>query len=208
MKLIRPLLLFLICTYGVAAQTDLGIWYNYKINAKLSDNWSYNGNYQLRSLNNIDFDNEQTMLANGFSYAVSPNLSFGAGHRYLKFEGVFLEHGMYQSAAIKSSLNKLKITNRFTMEERWINSSFQMRYRAGIDLGIPLSEKVELVFSEEVFLINKNSSFEQNRIILKANYKISNALKLTTGIMHWQFSNLKRWATLLTLSHSLDIRKK
>ena len=112
------------------------------------------------------------------------------------------------SFAIKSSLNKLKITNRFTMEERWINSSFQMRYRAGIDLGIPLSEKVELVFSEEVFLINKNSSFEQNRIILKANYKISNALKLTTGIMHWQFSNLKRWATLLTLSHSLDIRKK
>ena len=113
MKLIRPLLLFLICTYGVAAQTDLGIWYNYKINAKLSDNWSYNGNYQLRSLNNIDFDNEQTMLANGFSYAVSPNLSFGAGHRYLKFEGVFLEHGMYQSAAIKSSLNNTCIKKTF-----------------------------------------------------------------------------------------------
>lgn len=207
MKLIKSLLLCIVCSYSLTAQTDFGSWYIFKNNTKLTDKWSYNGHFQLRSFN-IDFDNEQTFLGNGFTYTTSPNLAFSAGHRYLKFEGVFLEHGIYQKAAIKSSLNKLQITNRFMLEERWINNNFQLRYRTGIDLGIPLSNKMDLVFSEEVFLINQGSSFEQNRISLNANYKISNSLKFTTGIMHWQFSNLHRWLMQFAITHSLDLRKK
>lgn len=205
MRLIKPLLLFLICTYGVAAQTDFGTWFTYKNNAKLSDNFTFNNQIDYRSFD-VDFDDDQILVTSGFSYALSTDISLSAGYRFLEAKNNFVEHGMYQKISIKTSLNKLKITNKFGVEERWINGDLVWRYRAGVDLGIPLSEKIDLVLSEEVFLMNQGTSFNQNRLAVKTVYSISDAFKLNTGLMHWQFNNFHRWVMQFTLTHSLDLR--
>lgn len=207
MKLYKTLFLWLICAYSLAAQTDFGTWFIYKNNAKLSEKVAFNGMVQYRSFD-IDFDDDHILVTSGVSYALSPNVSLGAGYRFLEAKNNFVEHGMYQNIAIKTSLNKLKITNKFGVEERWINSDLVWRYRAGVDLAIPLSDKVDFVLSEEVFLMNRGTSFNQNRLAFKTVYKISDAFKLNTGLMHWQFNDFHRWVAQFTLVHSLDLRKK
>ncbi len=191
----------------ITAQTDFGTWLTYKNNAVLTDNLSFNGQYNLRSFD-VDFNNDQTLITAGLSYKLASQVSFSGGYRHLYARDNFIENGMYQKIAIKSTVNKLKITNNFMVEERWINGDFAMRYRVGVDLSIPLASKLDLVLSEEVFLRNNNDSFDQNRLALRTNYKFNDALSLSTGIMHWQFSAFKKWVAQFTLSHTLDFRKK
>ena len=207
MKIFKTLIFCLVCSYNLAAQSDFGSWLIYKNNAKLSDKLTFNNMFQYRSFE-MDLDDDQMLITSGFSYALSPNISMGAGYRFIDAKNVFLEHGMYQSLAIKSNLNKLKITNKFMIEERWINNNLQLRYRAGVDFGIPLSEKVDLVLSEEVFLMNQGNNFNQNRITVKTNFNLSDSFKLSTGLMHWQFSDLHYWVAQAVLVHNLDLRKK
>lgn len=207
MKLIKTLIFFIACSYTVAAQSDFGTWLVYKNNAKLSDKFTFNNMLQYRSFE-ADLDDDHLLITSGFSYALSENVTAGAGYRFLDAKNNFLEHGMYQSLAIKSKLNKVKITNKFMIEERWINNNLQLRYRAGVDFGFPLSEKVDLVLSEEVFLMNQGNNFNQNRITVKTNFNLSDSFKLSTGLMHWQFSNLHRWVAQVVLVHNLDLRKK
>lgn len=197
----------MVCSYNLAAQSDFGTWLVYKNNAKLSENVSFNGMFQYRSFE-MDFEDDHMLATAGFSYSLSPNVTMGAGYRFLEAKNNFLEHGMYQSLAIKSKLNKIKITNKFMIEERWINNNLQLRYRAGVDFGFPLSEKVDLVLSEEVFLMNQGNNFNQNRITVKTNFSLSDSFKLSAGLMHWQFSNLHRWVAQVVLVHNLDLRKK
>jgi hypothetical protein len=207
MKLIKTLIFFIACSYTVAAQSDFGTWFVYKNNTKLSDKFTFNGNIQYRSFE-MDFEDDHFVAINGFSYSASSNVTISAGHRYLHAKSNFLEHGMYQGLSIKSKLNSVKINNRFMVEERWINNNLQLRYRVGVDFGFPLSEKVELVLSEEAFLMNQGNNFNQNRITVKTNFSLSDAFKLSTGLMHWQFSNFHRWVAQVVLVHNLDFRKK
>ncbi len=183
------------------AQTDPGSWLIYKNKLKINEKTSFDTQYQHRSFE-LDLGADQTLITAGFTHTLSPNTSISAGYRKIK---VLSENGMYQKVAFTTQMNNVKLINSFLLEQRWLGELFQLRYRFGVTANIPLTEKVKLILSEEIFLQNSGPSFNQNRVIAQVSRKISEALQLNTGIMHWQFPNQKQWVFLLSLSHTIKL---
>ena len=195
------LFLFLIFSTLTVAQNDIGSWLIYKNKLKLNSKTSIDTQYQHRSFT-LDFEEDQALITAGMSHALLENLTVSAGYRKI---GALSENGMYQKIAFSAQLHKVKLINSFFLEERWIGDNFQLRYRFGLTAKIPLSTKTALSLTEEVFLQNSGTSFNQNRVTAQVSHKLSDASQLNSGIMHWQFPNLKRWVFLLSLSHTISI---
>jgi len=183
------------------AQNDVGSWLIYKNKLKLNSKTSIDTQYQHRSFS-LDFAEDQALITVGLSRLISSNVIVSAGYRKI---GALSENGMYQKIAFSTLLNKIKLTNSFFLEERWLGDNFQLRYRFGLTAKIPLSPKAALSLTEEVFLQNSGTSFNQNRVTAQVSHKLSDALQLNSGLMHWQFPNLKSWVFLLSLSHTINI---
>ena len=197
----NSLLFFLICSLTTVAQNDVGSWIIYKNKLKLNSKTSIDTQYQHRSFT-LDLAEDQALITAGLSHVILPNLTLAAGYRKIS---ALSEHGMYQKIAFSTQLNKVKLTNSFFLEERWLGNNFQLRYRFGLTAKIPLSPKTALSMTEEVFLQNTGTSFNQNRVTAQLSHKLSDVLQLNSGVMHWQFPNLKRWVFLLSLSHTISI---
>lgn len=197
----KPLFLVAFFTTTVFAQTDVGSWLIYKNKLKINEKTSVDTQYQHRSFE-LDLAEDQALFTAGFTHMVLPNVSLSAGYRKI---GVLSEHGAYQKVAFSTQLNKLKLTNSFFLEERWLGENFQLRYRFGLTAKIPFSQKVALSLTEEVFLQNSGTSFNQNRVTAQVSHKLSEVLQLNTGIMHWQFPTTKQWVLLLSLAHTINL---
>ena len=195
-----PFLFFLFSTLSVA-QNDIGSWLIYKNKLKLNSKTSIDTQHQHRSFT-LDFEEDQALFTAGMSHTLLENLKVSAGYRKI---GALSEHGMYQRIAFSTQLHKVKLINSFFLEERWLGESFQLRYRFGLTAKIPLSTKTALSLTEEVFLQNSGTSFNQNRVTAQVSHKLSDVLQLNSGIMHWQFPSLKRWVFLLSVSHTINI---
>jgi hypothetical protein len=183
------------------AQTDAGSWLIYKNKLKINEKTSFDTQYQHRSFE-LDLAEEQALFTAGFTHTVLPNISLSAGYRKI---GALSEHGAYQKVAFSTQRNKVKLTNSFFLEERWLGENFQLRYRFGLTAKIPLSQKVALSLTEEVFLQNSGTSFNQNRVTAQVSHKLSKAVQLNTGIMHWQFPTTKQWVLLLSFAHTINL---
>lgn len=193
--------LFLIFSTLSIAQNDIGSWLIYKNKLKLNSKTSIDTQYQHRSFT-LDFEEDQALITAGFSHALLENVIVSAGYRKI---GALSENGMYQKIAFSTQLHNVKLTNSFFLEERWIGENFQLRYRFGLTAKIPISSKTALSLTEEVFLQNSGTSFNQNRVTAQVSHKLSDALQLNSGIMHWQFPDLKSWVFLLSLSHTISL---
>lgn len=192
------LFLFSVLTH---AQTDVGSWLIYKNKLNINENTSFDIQYQHRSFE-LDLAEDQALITAGFTHKVLPTISLSAGYRKI---GVLSEHGAYQKVAFSTQLNKVKLSNSFFLEERWLGNNFQLRYRFGLTASIPLSSKVSFSLREEAFLQNTGTSFNQNRVTAQVSHKLSDALKLHTGIMHWQFPTTKQWVFLLSLAQTVNL---
>lgn len=195
------LALFIFFSTFTVAQNDIGSWLIYKNKLKLNSKTSIYAQYQHRSFR-LDLAEDQVLITAGLSHALSENISVSAGYRKIS---ALSENGMYQKVTFSTKLDKVTLTNSFFLEERWLGDDFQLRYRLGLTAKIPLSTKTALSLTEEVFLQNSGTSFNQNRITAQVSRKLSDALQLNSGIMHWQFPNQKNWVFLLSLSHTIDI---
>jgi|GEM_PF-744399 len=196
--------LFILCSLialSTQAQTDVGSWLIYKNKLKINSNTSIDMQYQHRSFD-LDLAKDQALFTAGFSSALSSNVTLSAGYRKI---AAINEDGAYQKLALSTQLNKVGLTNTVFIEERWINKDLQLRYRFGLKATLPLTQKLAVSISEEVFLQNVGSGFNQNRFTAKVSSKLSNALTLNTGIMHWQFPTMKKWAFLVALAHNISL---
>ena len=183
------------------AQTDVGSWLIYKNKLKINSNTSIDLQYQHRSFD-LDLEKDQALFTVGFSSALSSSITLSAGYRKI---AEINEDGAYQKLAFGTQLNTIRITNTIFVEERWINKDLQLRYRFGLTASLPITEKIEVSLSEEVFLQNSGSGFNQNRFAAQASNKLSKALKLNAGIMHWQFPTMKKWVFLVSLNHNITL---
>ena len=196
--------LFILCSLfalSTHAQTDVGSWLIYKNKLKINSNTSIDLQYQHRSFD-LDLAKDQALFTAGFSSSLAPNVTLSAGYRKI---AAINEDGAYQKLAITTRLNSVRFTNTFFVEERWINRDLQLRYRFGLTASLPLTEKLAFSLSEEVFLQNTGSGFNQNRFTAQITNKISKPLTLNTGIMHWQFPTMKKWVFLVSLAHSISL---
>ena len=183
------------------AQTDVGSWLMYKNKLKINKNTSIDLQYQHRSFD-LDLEKDQALFTAGFSSKLSSNVILSAGYRKI---AEINEDGAYQKIAFSTQLNMIRITNTVFVEERWINKDLQLRYRFGLTASLPITEKIEVSLSEEVFLQNFGSGFNQNRFTAQVSNKLLQALKLNTGIMHWQFPTMKKLVFLVSLVHNISL---
>jgi hypothetical protein len=172
---------FTLCAY---AQTEVGSWLIYKNKLNINSNTSIDLQYQHRSFD-LDLAKDQALFTAG---------------------AAINEDGAYQKVAFSTQLNKVRFTNTIFIEERWINKDLQFRYRFGLKATLPLTQKLAVSLSEEVFLQNVGSGFNQNRFTAQASNKLSNAVTLNTGIMHWQFPTMKKWVFLISLVHNINLQ--
>jgi hypothetical protein len=196
---------FILCSLialSTQAQTDVGSWLIYKNKLNISSNTSIDLQYQHRSFD-LDLVKDQALFTAGFSSALSSNVTLSAGYRRI---AAINEDGAYQKLAFSTQLNKVRLTNTVFIEERWINKNLQFRYRFGLKATLPFTQKLAVSLSEEVFLQNVGSGFNQNRFTAQASNKLSNALTLNTGIMHWQFPKMKKWVFLISLIHNISLQ--
>ena len=196
--------LFILCSLialSTQAQTDVGSWLIYKNKLKINSNTSIDMQYQHRSFD-LDLAKDQALFTAGFSNALSSNVTLSAGYRKI---AAINEDGAYQKLALSTQLNKVRLTNTVFIEERWINKYLQLRYRFGLKATLPLTQKIAVSISEEVFLQNVGSGFNQNRFTVQASSKLSNALTFNTGIMHWQFPTMKKLVFLVALAHNISL---
>lgn len=196
--------LYILCSLialSTQAQTDVGSWLIYKNKLKTNSNTSIDMQYQHRSFD-LDLAKDQALFTAGFSSAISSNVTLSAGYRKI---AAINEDGAYQKLALSTQLNKVRLTNTVFIEERWINKDLQLRYRFGLKVTLPLTQKLAVSISEEVFLQNAGSGFNQNRFTAQASSKLSNSLTLNTGIMHWQFPTMKKWVFLVALAHNISL---
>lgn len=196
--------LFILCfliARSAYAQTDVGSWLIYKNKLKINSNTSIHLQYQHRSFD-LDLAKDQALFTAGFSSALAPNVTLSAGYRKI---AAINEDGAYQKLAFSTQLNKVRLTNTVFVEERWINKDLQLRFRFGLTASLPLTEKLAVSLSEEVFLQNSGSGFNQNRFSAQVSNKLSQALRLNTGIMHWQFPTMKKWVFLVSLAHNISL---
>jgi len=196
--------LFILCSLialSTQAQTDVGSWLIYKNKLKINSNTSIDMQYQHRSFD-LDLAKDQALFTAGFSSALSSNVTLSAGYRKI---AAINEDGAYQKLALSTQLNKVGLTNTVFIEERWINKDLQLRYRFGLKATLPLTQKLAVSISEEVFLQNVGSGFNQNRFTAQASSKLSNSLTLNTGIMHWQLPTMKKWVFLVALAHNISL---
>lgn len=196
--------LFILCSFfalSTHAQTDVGSWLIYKNKLKINNSTSIDLQYQHRSFD-LDLEKDQALFTAGFSSTLSSNVTLSAGYRKI---AEINEDGAYQKLAFGTQLNKIRITNTIFVEERWINKDLQLRYRFGLTASLPITEKIVVSLSEEVFLQNFGSGFNQNRFTAQVSNKLSQALKLNTGIMHWQFPTMKKWVFLVSLAHNITL---
>ncbi len=193
--------LFLFLSTLAIAQTDTGSWLVYKNKLQINEKTSIDTQYQHRSFE-LDLKEDQALITAGFTHAVSPNISIAAGYRKI---AALDENGAYQKISFSTALNKVKLTNSFFLEERWLGDNFQLRYRFGLAAKMPLNSKTTFSVSEEVFLQNSGTSFNQNRVTAQFSRKFSPTFQFNAGLMHWQFPNTKQWVLLMSLTHTISL---
>lgn len=194
-------ILTLFLSISAIAQTDTGSWLVYKNKLKINEKTSIDAQYQHRSFE-LDLKEDQALITAGFTHAVSPNISIAAGYRKI---AALDENGAYQKVSLSTTLNKVKLTNSFFLEERWLGNNFQLRYRFGLTAKVPLNSKTTFSISEEVFLQNSETSFNQNRVTAQFSRTLSPKFQLNTGLMHWQFPSSKQWVFLVSLAHTISM---
>ena len=197
--------LFVFCslfTLSTHAQTDVGSWLIYKNKLKINSNTSIDLQYQHRSFE-LDLAKDQALFTVGFSSSLSPNITLSGGYRKI---AAINEDGAYQKLAFITHINKIRFINAVFVEERWINKDLQLRYRFGLTASLPLTAKLTFSLSEEIFLQNWGSGFNQNRFTAQVSNNLSQELKLNTGIMHWQFPTMKKWVFLVSLAHNISVQ--
>ncbi len=197
--------LFVFCslfTISTHAQTDVGSWLIYKNKLKINSNTSIDLQYQHRSFE-LDLAKDQALFTAGFSSYLSPNITLSGGYRKI---AAINEDGAYQKLAFITQINKIRFINAVFVEERWINKDLQLRYRFGLTASLPLTAKLTFSLSEEIFLQNWGSGFNQNRFTAQVSNNLSQELKLNTGIMHWQFPTMKKWVFLISLAHNISLQ--
>ena len=197
--------LFIFCSLfalSTLAQTDVGSWLIYKNKLNINSNTSIDLQYQHRSFD-LDLAKDQALFTAGFSSLLAPNITLSGGYRKI---AAINEDGAYQKLAFITQINKVRFINAVFVEERWINKDLQLRYRFGLTASLPLTAKLTFSLSEEIFLQNWGSGFNQNRFTAQVSNNLSQELKLNTGIMHWQFPTMKKWVFLVSLAHNISVQ--
>ena len=201
------MILFLLPFCLFSQESDLGNWLMYFGNKKLEKGFNIHNEIQYRNYNTFG-DLEQVLVRTGLGYNLTENnnnilLGYGfvLSKNYVEDTDDPIsveEHRIFQQFTTSQAIQKIRITHRYRIEERFVESNFAMRFRYFLGLNIPLQNKENfrsmfyLAAYNEVFLNAESTIFDRNRIYGGLGYNVSKDLRFEAGYMNQIFENSSR----------------
>jgi hypothetical protein len=220
---LSSLIILFICLIKLQGQNNRWInynqigWYNYFGTFKLNPKFSLHTEYQFRR-NNFITDWQQSLLRVGINYELNSAIQLRVGYGNIetfnygdipinKFGKNFTEHRSYVAITLKQTLNKIDVSQRYKLEQRWVGQysdssskqedkyTYLNRMRYMLRIQIPLTKtdslkKNQLYFAvyDELFIgFGKNvvqAVFDQNRLSALIGFKFKKHMKLEAGYLY------------------------
>ena len=214
-------LFLLLCSLVSSAQntriTDKNSigWFNNFTTIKFSKKWSGHLEYQWRR-ENIVTDWQQSLFRTGVNYQVNNKLTLRLGYAWietfpygdipLQAAGKrFPEHRAFQMATITDNVNRIEMSHRFMLEQRWVGRYTNMalnkpddflflnRIRYMYRMQMPIGKKkIEdktpyAAIYDEMFIgfgknVNENV-FDQNRLAILLGYRFNKKFRMEGGFL-------------------------
>lgn len=181
-----------------AQKSDLGNWFIYFGNQKISKKWNWYNEVQYRNYN-FAGDLQQLLLRTGIGYNLAENnnnillgYAFINSQRYLPNsddKAGANEHRIYQQFITRQNFSRVFIQHRYRIEERFLPNDFQVRFRYFLSLNVPvnnntMSGKTFYASAYNEIFINMDSPiFDRNRIYAGLGYVINKNFRVETGFM-------------------------
>lgn len=191
-----------------------GLWLGVYSKYRLSDRWSYYGEYHLRRRNEFINDMAQIYLRFGMTYHASKRVELTAGvvlpiywAPVQDLEGqdnVAMQYRLWQQALITHHWGRLKIQHQLRTEQRWRRAYTQgapflldYRFRYKLNLYLPLGPHDHIepgtayINAYEEFFLQVGNGFylqphEDNRAFIGLGFQVSKQWGVTAGYM-WSF---------------------
>jgi hypothetical protein len=190
-------------------------WFNNFTTLNFSKKWSGHLEYQWRR-ENIVKDWQQSLFRTGVNYQVNNKLSFRLGYAWietfpygdipLQASGKrFPEHRTFQMVTVADNINRVEMSHRLMLEQRWIgrytNTALskpddflflnRLRYMYRMQMAIG-KKKIEdktpyAAIYDEIFIgfgknVNENI-FDQNRLGILLGYRFNKKLRIEGGFL-------------------------
>lgn len=188
-----------------AQKNDLGAWYMYFGNNKISKKLNWHNEIQYRNFDAIG-DLEQLLIRTGIGYDLTENnnnvlLGYGfiLSQPYVngeKKENV--EHRIFQQYITKQKFGRFNLQHRYRLEERFLEDDFRMRFRYMLGVNIPITQKEMLPRTlyasvyNEIFLHFNSAVFDRNRVYGALGYVINKNMRIEAGYMNQLQENRNR----------------
>lgn len=196
-------------------------WLVYTGTFKIKPKLAIHTEYQWRRLNGLK-DWQQGLFRYGINYTIHKVISLNAGY---VFAQTFLygdypnvnaspEHRLFEQVVLKQAIDKIDLSHRFTLEQRFVGKvtltnnkknidwNYQNRIRYRLRTEIPIDRKQQLenkwriILQDELFIgWGKNigaNIFDQNRIAVLLAYKLNKNIKLEAGYINQVLQQAKR----------------
>ncbi len=180
---------------------------------KLHQKWDGLLEYQWRRTNGVK-QWQQSLLRGAVQYRPSEQVSFALGYGWIETfpygkypiaaAGTFPEHRIFEQMTLKQPINKLGLTHRFRVEQRWLGKikpetdseieswSFAHRFRYMLRAQRPIIMKNDFMLyvaaGDEIFIgAGKNvgmNIFDQNRLMFSAGVKLNKNISVEAGFIN------------------------
>ncbi|WP_052198744.1 DUF2490 domain-containing protein [Chryseobacterium sp. YR485] len=188
-----------------AQKNDLGAWYMYFGNNKISKKLNWHNEIQYRNFDAVG-DLEQLLIRTGIGYDLTENnnnvlLGYGfiLSQPYVNGEKKEnIEHRIFQQYITKQKFGRFYLQHRYRLEERFLEDDFRMRFRYMLGVNIPITQKEMLPKTlyasvyNEIFLHFNSPVFDRNRVYGALGYVINKNMRIEAGYMNQIQENRNR----------------
>ncbi|MEJ5049516.1 DUF2490 domain-containing protein [Chryseobacterium culicis] len=188
-----------------AQKNDLGAWYMYFGNNKISKKLNWHNEIQYRNFDALG-DLEQLLIRTGVGYDLTENnnnvlLGYGfiLSQPYVNGEKKEnIEHRIFQQYITKQKFGRFYLQHRYRLEERFLQDDFRMRFRYMLGVNIPITQKEMLPKTlyasvyNEIFLHFNSPVFDRNRVYGALGYVINKNMRIEAGYMNQIQENRNR----------------
>lgn len=213
----------LMCALGTAAiaqNSDLGAWYMYFGNNKISEKFNFHNEIQYRNFD-AGADLEQLLIRTGIGYDLTENnnnillgYAFILSQPYIRGEkSENIEHRIFQQYITRQKFGRFFVQHRYRLEERFLQDDFRMRFRYFLGLNIPINNKEMLPKTwyasayNEFFLHLDSPVFDRNRVYGAVGFVINKNMRIEAGYMNQIQENRNRGQVQIGFYNNIPFTK-
>ena len=206
-----------------AQKSGVGNWFIYFGNQQVAKKWFWWNEVQYRNYN-FAGDLQQLLLRTGISYNLTENnnnllLGYGFIHSENYKPGTddktgSNEHRIYQQFITRQNFGRVFIQHRYRIEERFLPTNFQMRFRYFLAFNVPLNKKtmtakaVYLSAYNEIFINGKTPLYDRNRLYGALGFVFNKNFRAEAGFMAQTLEKTNRNQFQLVLFNNLPLIHK